>query len=209
MRPARAVVATRARAATSTSPVEGEIGVFVPDRALITVRKGDLLDIDQVVARRDGSQELVDHGVPFLLYGLLDSIVDRHLTAVEDLDEAIEDLEALLLDDRCQHVELAQQRSFELRKSFVLHRRVVLPMREVANAVLRRDLNVVGEAMAPSRPAASRASPASSPWPSGGGTACDRQDVRALGRFQPRPAYSVKVQRPSEMTTSPASFSVT
>ena len=33
-----------------------------------------------------------------------------------------------------------QRRSFELRKSLVILRRVVLPMREVLNTMMRRDL---------------------------------------------------------------------
>ena len=36
-----------------------------------------------------------------------------------------------------------QRRSFELRKCLVLLRRVVLPMREVVNTLMRRDLRVV------------------------------------------------------------------
>jgi magnesium transporter len=126
-----------------------EIAVFVLDRALITVRKDDQLAIDEVVDRWDASQELVGHGVSFLLYGLLDYIVDKHFAGVQDLDEAIEDLEDLLFEDRRQQIELVQRRSFELRKSLVLLRRVVLPMREVLNTLLRRDLHVVDDAIMP------------------------------------------------------------
>src|SRR6266508_1101075 len=46
------------------------------------------------------------------------------------LDEAIEGLEDLLFDERPYGAEV-QRRSFELRKSLVVLRRVVLPMREV------------------------------------------------------------------------------
>jgi hypothetical protein len=42
-----------------------------------------------------------------------------------------------------------QRRSFELRKSLVLLRRVVLPMREVLNTVMRRDLRHVNEDLMP------------------------------------------------------------
>ena len=42
-----------------------------------------------------------------------------------------------------------QRRSFELRKSLVLLRRVVLPMREVVNSLMRRDLRVVTEPLHP------------------------------------------------------------
>lgn len=42
-----------------------------------------------------------------------------------------------------------QRRSFELRKSLVVLRRVVLPMREVVNALLRRDLDIGDETLQP------------------------------------------------------------
>lgn len=125
-----------------------EIAVFVTPRALITVRKDDRFRMDDVVARWDASPDLAKHGVAFLLWGLLDHIVDGHFAAVQQLDDAIEELEDLLFDDRPRGQEV-QRRSFEMRKSLVRLRRVVLPMREVVNALLRRDLHVVDEAMAP------------------------------------------------------------
>jgi magnesium transporter len=42
-----------------------------------------------------------------------------------------------------------QRRSFELRKSLVLLRRIVLPMREVLNTIMHRDLHYVGEELMP------------------------------------------------------------
>jgi len=126
-----------------------EIAVFITDQALITVRKDDRFDIEPVLARWDGSPDLARHGVGFLLYGLLDHLVDGHFSAVQQLDEGIEQLEELLFDERRSQVELVQRRSFQLRKNLVVLRRVVLPMREVLNTLLRRDLQTVGEAMTP------------------------------------------------------------
>ena len=60
----------------------------------------------------------------FLLWGLLDDIVDGHFEAVQSLDTEIEKLEDLLFDDAPQDTEV-QRRSFELRKSLVLLRRLV------------------------------------------------------------------------------------
>ena len=42
-----------------------------------------------------------------------------------------------------------QRRSFELRKSLVVLRRVVLPMRELLNTLMRRDLRHVNEDLLP------------------------------------------------------------
>ncbi|HUY30840.1 MAG TPA: magnesium transporter CorA family protein [Acidimicrobiales bacterium] len=126
-----------------------EIAVFVLERALITVRKDEGFEIEQVVARWDASPDLAFTGVAFLLYGLLDVVVDGHFAAVQQLDDAIEALEDLLFEEGRREAEAVQRRSFELRKSLVLLRRAVLPMREVVNALLRRDLHVVEETMAP------------------------------------------------------------
>lgn len=126
-----------------------EIAVFVLPRALITIRKTDGFDIEEVVHRWDASKQLAGEGVGYLLHGLLDVIIDGHFIAVQQLDDAIEALEDLLFNDRRETVEVVQRQSFELRKTLVIMRRIVLPMREIVNALLRRDLHVVSDVMAP------------------------------------------------------------
>jgi magnesium transporter len=125
-----------------------ELAAFITPRALITVRKDDGLDIGSVVAYWDASPDLAKAGVGYLLWGLIDNIVDGHFAAVQSLDETIEGLEDQLFDDQARDRDV-QRRTFALRKSLVLLRRVVLPMREVVNSLLRRDLHVVEDPMQP------------------------------------------------------------
>jgi magnesium transporter len=125
-----------------------ELAAFVMPRALVTVRKDDGFDIEAVVARWDAATELAGSGVAFLLHGLLDFVVDGHFEAVQALDDELEDLEDLVFDDRPDQSEL-QRRTFRLRKSLTALRRVVLPMREVVNALMRRDQPFVDEVTAP------------------------------------------------------------
>jgi magnesium transporter len=125
-----------------------ELAVFITSRALITVRKDDGLDIGAIVQRWDENPDLAGFGVGYLLYGLLDYIVDGHFEAVQSLDECVEEIEDRLFDDIAHNMEV-QRRSFQLRKSLVLLRRVVLPMREVVNTVIRRDLHIAGEDLMP------------------------------------------------------------
>jgi magnesium transporter len=125
-----------------------EISAFITPQTLVTVRKDRAFDMDAVVARWDDSADLAVHGVGFLLWGLIDHVVDGHFDAVEILDDEIEQLEDLLFDER-PHDKDVQRRSFALRASLVKLRRVVLPMREVLNSLLRRDLHVATPAMTP------------------------------------------------------------
>jgi magnesium transporter len=126
-----------------------EIGVFVTPRALITVRGDDSFDMDEVVARWDDNADLAKYGVAFLLYGLLDHLVDGHMAAVQELDQSLEGVEGMLFDADHPSVHAVQRRSFRLRRSLVVLRRVVLPMREVVNALMRPTLHVVSEPMLP------------------------------------------------------------
>ncbi len=125
-----------------------EMSAFITKSALVTVQDDERFDVDALVDRWDSTPDLADHGVAFLLHGLLDLLVDGHFAAVQSLDDGIEELEDLLFDDRPRDPEV-QRRSFEMRKSLVTLRRVVLPMREVVNTLLRRDLHVVPDEMAP------------------------------------------------------------
>jgi len=128
--------------------ITSELAAFVTRRALITVRKDDGLDIGAVVERWDASPDLAGSGVGGLLHGLLDYVVDGHFEAVQSLDDAVETLEDQLFSDIPQDLQV-QRRSFELRKSLVLLRRIVIPMREVTNALMRRDLHVVTDDLMP------------------------------------------------------------
>jgi magnesium transporter len=128
--------------------VAAELAVFASPRYLITVRKTPDLSIDPLVKRWDDNADLAKHGVGFLLWGLLDVVVDGHFDTVESLDTEIEELEDLLFDDNFRGPEV-QRRSFQLRKSLVMLRRVVLPTREVVNALMRRESNFVDDVLMP------------------------------------------------------------
>jgi magnesium transporter len=134
---------------TATGELQtSELSAFILPRALITIRKDDGLDIGKVVERWDASPDLAKYGVGFLLHGLLDFIVDGHFEAVQSLDDAVEELEDRLFDDKPTNMSV-HRRSFELRKSLVVLRRVVLPMREVLNTLMRRDVLAIGHKLMP------------------------------------------------------------
>jgi magnesium transporter len=138
-----------ARLDTSTGELHtSELAAFVTKRALITIRKDDGLDVGSIVDHWDASPDLAAGGVGYLLHGLLDYMVDGHFEAVRSLDDEVEGLEDDLFDES-SHVLRVQRRSFQLRKSLVLLRRIVLPMREVVNTLMRRDLHIVGEDLMP------------------------------------------------------------
>jgi magnesium transporter len=115
------------------------ISGFVLPQALITVRLSPDFDIDAISQRFDelGGQQ---YGVGSLVHGLLDVVVDGHFVAVQCLDDAIESIEDDLFADINPKAGL-QRKTFRLRKDLVELRRIVLPMREVVNAIQHRRLD--------------------------------------------------------------------
>ncbi len=122
------------------------VSAFVLHRGVVTVRRGQEFDIDQVVQRWEENADLLKHGPGALVHGLLDYIVDGHFEAVQLLDDQIESLEDTLFDDEALSKQV-QRRTYRVRKDLVALRRVVLPMREVVNSVLRhrKDLDAPEE----------------------------------------------------------------
>jgi len=125
-----------------------EIAAFITSQALITVRQDDGLDIGAVIQRWDESPDLAQFGVGYLLYGLLDYVVDDQFEAVQSLDDCLEELEDRLFDDVPRSLQV-QRQSFQLRKSLVMLRRIVIPMSEVVGELMRRDLHIVGDDLMP------------------------------------------------------------
>ena len=112
------------------------VSAFVLPGGIVTVRSDTGFDMDQVVQRWEDDADLLKLGSGALLHGLLDVIVDGHFETIQLMDDAIESLEDGLFDDKSVTREI-QQRTYRVRKELVELRRVILPMREVVNAVQR------------------------------------------------------------------------
>lgn len=127
---------------------ETEVDAFFDTRWLITVRKDDGFAIEPVLARWDRSEQLAHHGVSYLLYGLLDVIVDGYFNAVDAFDQYFDEISDRLFEE--QPMVPAQQRQwFDMRRAFVRLHRLVVPMREVVSGLMRREQRAVPEQLYP------------------------------------------------------------
>jgi len=112
------------------------VSAFLMARGMVTVRDNPDFDMDEVLQRWEEDADLLALGPGALLHGLLDVIVDGHFETIQQLDDAIESLEDGLFDEVARTSE-TQRNTYRVRKELVELRRVVLPMREVVNSVLR------------------------------------------------------------------------
>jgi magnesium transporter len=125
-----------------------EIDAFVGERWLVTVRKNDRFTMEPVLRRWDLSPDLAKYGVSFLLYGLLDVVVDDYFDTVQGFDEYFDEIsEAIFSDTPIQPSE--QRHWFQMRQSLIRFHRLVVPMREAISGLMRRQHAVVEENLYP------------------------------------------------------------
>ena len=111
---------------------------FITHRAIITVHDPGTLEIPEILRRWDESPDLAKHGLPFLVYGLLDYIVDGYFDALQALDDRIEDLSDLIFETAAgKESAVVLRETFDLRRGLLTARHVITPMREVVNAIMR------------------------------------------------------------------------
>ncbi len=125
-----------------------EIDMFIGDRWVITVRKDAGFDMSTVMDRCDRVIDLADTGVGFIVYALLDVIVDEYFDAVETFDEYYDDVSEEIFSE--QPLEPQQQKHwFRMRQALVKFHRLAFPLREAISSLMRREQGLVNPEIYP------------------------------------------------------------
>ena len=115
--------------------VTHEVKAFITERALVTMHSSRF-DAAEFVHRWDANGALAAHGVPFLVWGMLDVLVDHAASTMNVIDDLVAELEDELFADDVRGG-MVQRRSFSLRKALGTVRRLTAPMRDVIAPILR------------------------------------------------------------------------
>jgi magnesium transporter len=127
--------------------VPHEMAMFVGRNFLVTVRKPPAFDLKGVLARWDAHPDLATEGGGYLLYILLDEVVDRYFVAIDVFQDRAEELEDQVLE--ADGPTDAHGTIFQLRKELSAFRRSVGPLREVLDVMQRRTIDVVTVGLEP------------------------------------------------------------
>jgi magnesium transporter len=127
------------------------VTAFLTRQALITVHQAGEFDIEDVVGRWDASADLAGHGCGFLLWALLDHVVDGYFRALQVFDDEVEELSDQVFDMESSPAGDEMLRLYRLRRGLLTARRVITPMREVVNSLmhLRHEIGNGSSELAP------------------------------------------------------------
>ena len=76
----------------------GEVDIFVGENYILSVRHRTHLGFAAVRARAEHEPELLRHGSAFVLYALMDNIVDRYFPIVDALEVELEKIEERIFE---------------------------------------------------------------------------------------------------------------
>ncbi len=125
-----------------------EIDAFINSRWIVTVRRDEGFSIDPVLRRWDRSPQLAKNGVSFLLYGLIDEIVDEYFLAIQTFDDFYDEVSERIFSERPLNPD-QQRQWFRMRQALVKFHRLVVPMREAVTGLMRREQSVVADPLYP------------------------------------------------------------
>jgi magnesium transporter len=117
-------------------PVFRELDVFLGQRFLVTVHPAPE-PVLQEAARRFAKRDGKPTSTGYLLYALVDTVVDTYFPMLDHLDDELSDLEDLILESSDSG---SLDRLLALKRTLLDVRRVVAPQRDMFNVLTRRDL---------------------------------------------------------------------
>jgi magnesium transporter len=85
----------------------GEVAIFAGTQYVLSVRSRAERGFTDVRARCEREPELLRHGAGYVLYALMDAVVDRYFPILENIESAIEDIEEHIFADQParEHIE--------------------------------------------------------------------------------------------------------
>lgn len=140
---------------SSAQLTSSEVGIFLGDRYLITVREEAWFPIDAVLERWDSLAELGQHGTDILIFGLLDVIVNGYVECIEtfaDHYDAVAQTTRSEIGTGNYARDPAQQESFfRWGHSLARLHRQQLPLADIARGLIWAPDAVRGDVLSPYR----------------------------------------------------------
>lgn len=108
----------------------GEAAIFVGPQYAISVRRGAQQGFTEVRRRCEQEPELLQHGPAYVLYALMDTVVDRYFPVLDRLAEEIEIIEERIFAGETTRAQI--EALYSLKRKLMMLDHATVPLLEVA-----------------------------------------------------------------------------
>jgi magnesium transporter len=116
----------------------GETHVFLGARYVVTVRHGASLSYAEVRHRCEAAPHLLRQGPGFVLYAIMDFVVDQYFPIIDELEGELEKLEEQIFD-RAPRGQGNPEDLYRLKREMLTVKRAIAPLIDVCNRLVRFD----------------------------------------------------------------------
>ncbi len=125
----------------------GETHFFLGQNFLISIRHGSSLAYTEVRSRCEKTPKLLRKGPGFVLYAVMDFIVDHYFPILDLLEEELDDLEDKIFNEKFKRETPAH--IYRLKSKLNEIKRTVLPLIDICNQLMRFDSDLIHEDIRP------------------------------------------------------------
>ena len=125
----------------------GETHIFVGKGYVVSVRHGASVSYAKVRERCESCPTLLSHGEDYILYAILDFIVDNYAPVLEAINEEVEAIEDTILNKTLDHENI--DRLYLLRRDLLRLRNAAWPLLDVCQRLAHAEAFAIDAAMAP------------------------------------------------------------
>lgn len=119
----------------------GETHFFLGDNFIVNIRHGSSLSYKDVRSRCESTPELLGKGPAFALYAVMDSIVDQYFPVIEALEQELIEVEEEIFGKKPTRG--TTQRIYELKRELLEVKRVITPLIDICNRLMRFDIKLI------------------------------------------------------------------
>jgi magnesium transporter len=113
-----------------------EVDLFVGRNYVVSVHRGRVPALEDALARWTRGGPLLREGVGFLVYTLMDALIDGYFPVIDAIENEAEETELSMFDPQRA---VGVQELLQLKRTLVAVRRVLYPLRETFHVFLRPD----------------------------------------------------------------------
>jgi len=138
------VVLRTAHVDTATGGIDyGETHIFVGSNYVVSVRHGGSLPYVEVRTRCEASPELMVKGPVFVLYSIMDFIVDQYFPLIDAFEDKLAGLEDNIFQQTLTRE--TTERIYQLKRDLLEVKRAVAPLVDICNRLVRADVALIPE----------------------------------------------------------------
>ena len=119
----------------------GEMHLFVGPNFLLSVKHGESIDETRVRQRCDDMATMMSKGPAFVLYALLDFVVDNYQPIIEAFEDRFEELEKSVFDASLDRLLIADV--YKLKRNLLKLRNAALPVSNICTELMRLHEDII------------------------------------------------------------------